>query len=601
MLADFGQASIAMINKPNPSAASLPGYSEWAQREKSANNPPMLYVQTNDGILHIVSPETGDEKKTVLLPPALLPARLASLKAAPDGDGKLVWLDVTAKDGTDGARRSLAGFTLDGPLKTRHFSGIAAGGGWGTYLLGTLGRGGNGLYMLDVSDHDVPRFMWYHEKYEDRLILMPPGAVSPSITSSAPPNYAAYAKLGYNSPAPAMGGVMGRGGSPDNPGMKNIIALAGGTQTISNPLENGTEGAVLLVLDPKDGSVIRAFDGSSLEKSFRVGGGVKGTAPYMGMMVSEPALLQTYDKKIGYTLYTAGRIYAADNRGNIFAVYMEETGANGQVEHLDPHAWKIKTVATLQDNLPSGRLSGRNRAFPHGAALDKDGPYVWIAGGTSNIISKKRNINDQGILSNDMQMIFAFKSSDRDTAPLARSDLQELAKSSPDGDAVMSPDGKGWYIKLDRVHGFDEYVSAKPLLINGTLLVPTFTTTKADTANITDICQASERSVSGYSRIYALNMRDGAAALWIGRSPDKKIKYIQLEDVRIIGLTRMNNSGGVSALASLDSLNGGRLPDIGQENAQYIKAMEAIEIKMPLIIKMNVTSGDSVIYYWRMK
>ena len=601
MLADFGQSSITVVNKPNPSVVSLPGYHEWSKKEESRSNPPTLYAQTNDGILHVVDPATGDERKTVLLPPVLLPARLATLKTKPAGEGKLMWLDVTAKEGIDGANRSVAGFILDGPLKTRHFSGIAAGGGWGTYLLGTLGRGGNGLYMLDVSDHGDPKFMWYHEKYEDSLVLMPPGAGSPSVTSSAPPDYAAYAKLGYNSPAPVMGVVMGRGGSPGNPGMRNIIALAGGTQTAMNPLKNGTEGAVLLVLNPKDGSVWRAFDGNSLESGFRVGSGVEGVSPYMGMMVSAPALLQTDDKASGYALYTAGRIYAADNRGNIFAVYMEKTGANGNIEHLDPSGWKMRTVATLQDSLPAGNRGDKNYAFPHGMALSKDGPYVWIAGGTSNMTAKKTNVNDPGVISNNTQMIFAFKSSDGQTAPLVRNDIQELPKSSLNGSAAMSPGGKGWYIKLDRINNFDEYVSAKPILVGDTLLVSTFTTTKIDSTNITDICKVSARSISGYSRIYALNLRDGSAALWAGQSPDRKMKYVQLENLRITGLTKTNNNGGTSVLASFESLNDGKLPDIGQKNARYISVMNAIEIKVPGGSKINVTSGDSVIYYWRMK
>jgi hypothetical protein len=165
----------------------------------------------------------------------------------------------------------------------------------------------------------------------------------------------------------------------------------------------------------------------------------------------------------------------------------------------------------------------------------------------------------------------------------------------------MSPGGKGWYIKLDRVGNFDEYVSAKPILVGDPLLVSTFTTTKIDSTNITDICKVSAKSISGYSRIYALNLRDGSAALWAGQSPSRNMKYVQLENLRITGLTKTNNNGGTSVLASFESLNDGKLPDIGQKNARYISVMNAIEIKVPGGSKINVTSGDSVIYYWRMK
>jgi hypothetical protein len=91
--------------------------------------------------------------------------------------------------------------------------------------------------------------------------------------------------------------------------------------------------------------------------------------------------------------------------------------------------------------------------------------------------------------------------------------------------------------------------------------------------------------------------------LWAGAHSNSKIKYIQLEDLRITGLTKTNNHGSTSILASFESLSEGKLPDIGQKNAKYIEVMGAIEFKLPVGggSKINVTSGDSVIYYWRMK
>jgi hypothetical protein len=74
-----------------------------------------------------------------------------------------------------------------------------------------------------------------------------------------------------------------------------------------------------------------------------------------------------------------------------------------------------------------------------------------------------------------------------------------------------------------------------------------------------------------------------------------------MEDLRITGLTKVNNNGSISVLASFENLNEGKLPDIGQKNAKYVEAMEAIEIKVPGGSKMNVVSGDSAVYYWKMK
>ncbi|MDR3280912.1 MAG: hypothetical protein LBT23_10400 [Synergistaceae bacterium] len=597
LLADFSLHSIALVDKPNTSGGSLPGYHAWSAAEALKGNPAVFYIQTNDGILHVVDTESGDEKKTILLPPVLLPNRLATLKTTPGANGKLSWIDVTAPDGADGARRSVSGFTLDGPIKMRRFKDVSTGSGWGTYLIGTLGRGGGGLYMLDVSDHDEPKMMWYHEKYENDLISMPPGASYPSHTNSPGVDYAGYMKLGYNSPAPTMGVVREPGVAPDgNPNMRNIIVLAGGAQTNLAPIENGGEGATLLVLDPYDGSVARAFDGDSVDRNFRVGGSVKGIAPYMGMMVSEPTLYQATNDGLAYSSYLTGRIYAADNRGNIFAVLLEGTGAGGHTTHLYPNQWEIKTVATLQRDLASAASFGGNYAIPHGVLLKKDGDSIWIAGGTADILTKKKDEYDPGVIANDKQMIFAFRSSDKRKAPMTRSDLQELQKSS---DGAMGSGMDGWYIELDRRFGFDEYVSAKPMLIGGMLLVPTFTTTKYNLANVTDICKATTRVVSGYSRLYALNLRDGSASLWTLPNSKKKTKYIQMDGIKMTGMNRVDNNGKISALVSFDDLGEGKPSDTGQAAARYVEGFNALSVTLPPSpAPINLTSGDSVIYYW---
>jgi uncharacterized Fe-S cluster protein YjdI len=337
-----------------------------------------------------------------------------------------------------------------------------------------------------------------------------------------------------------------------------------------------------------------------VEADTRLGGGVKGTAPYMGMMVSEPALFMTCDKSTSYARYITGRIYASDNRGNIFAAFLEEADPSGGVRHLDPGRWTIRTVATLQDSLSSALSGGGNYAAPHGLVLKNERGSIWIAGGTANVAAKKRDAQDPGVVSNDLQMIFAFKTDDARRAPLTRGDLQELEKSPQKYDSFMTGEGKGWYIKLDRIRGFDEYVSAKPMLVGNTLLVSTFTTTKFDIDGATDICKASKRSVSGYSRIYALDIRDGSANLWVSPDPGRQAKYIQMDGVRITGFTKVTYNGGTSVLASFDNLNDGKLPGIAQEKAKYIEGFDALRIALPgNASKINLPPGSGVILYWR--
>jgi hypothetical protein len=94
MLADIGQSGITLASDP-PEVDSLPGYKAWAKdlKDKHLTQPPMLYLQTNDGILHSVDPITGSEKSAILPPPVLLPSRLATLKTRVF-ENRMEWIDV---------------------------------------------------------------------------------------------------------------------------------------------------------------------------------------------------------------------------------------------------------------------------------------------------------------------------------------------------------------------------------------------------------------------------------------------------------------------------------------------------------------------------
>jgi hypothetical protein len=608
ILADFGQSSMAVVDKPTAPAESLPGFKAWAEREAVRNDRATLYAQTNDGILHVVDLEDGSEKKRILLPPVLLPTRLATMKTISEGNGKLSWINVTAQDGKDGSKRSIAGFTLDGPLQVRRLKNASQGADWGTYLLGTLGRGGNGLYMLDVSRYDDPKLMWYYEKYEDQLISMPPGSVAPKYETASPTAPSGYFKLGYNSPKPAMGVVMTPGKDADGyQNMINFISMPGGVQPDPLLSENGKEGAVLLMLDPKDGSVLRAFDSASVEKNSLAGGGETGAAPYMGMIVSEPALCSSARNDSKLDRYATGRIYVADNRGNIFAALLEGADRKGGTSPANPSDWKLRTVATLQKNLSEAKISQHNYSIPHGVVLNKSGSTVWVAGGTSDVSIKKKFPGDTGILSNNLQMIFSFKTNDARMEPLARGDLHQIDRTSPD--SVMPPDGKGWFIPLEvNRHDFAEYVSAKPTLVNGILFVPTFTMTKLDIKEADDLCKTSTKGVDGFSRLYALDIENGGAKLWTSGVSDKKAKYIQIDGIKLTGLTNVKGNkrgdGKATLLATFENLSGGGLNDMGQENANFVKGLNAIEVTPPAgkgNINDNLNPGQTMPLYWIIK
>ncbi|MDR1020630.1 MAG: hypothetical protein LBL73_07725, partial [Synergistaceae bacterium] len=532
MLADFGNSGIVYADLPSAGSNNgLPGYHAWANSASVAavKGTERIYAQTNDGVLHVVVPSSGQEESAILPPPALLPSRMASLKTYSDGSN-LLWHDVKGDEKTLGIR-SNPGYTLDGPLQKRRFDLSAAGDGsfWRTLLLGTLGRGGNGLYAMDITAPAAPTFLWYRENLGDALVSMGLSDSGPAIgpASEADP----YSKLGYNSPKPGMGvaGTM-------NGAKTNFIALPGGSQSSYDPAENGGCGATLLFIDPKDGSVIRAFDSKEVSKNSapKAGACETGYAPYMGMMNSEPTLLRS---RLPSNACMTGRVFASDNRGNVFMVSLEGQGG-GEMKALSPGEWNIRTVVTLQKNIASASENDpakvKHYSTPRGFCAGIENGKVWLGGGTANAAVKKSGKAPDGELKNDFQMIFGFCVPDADGTMIVRDDLKELDDTA---DTTLAPGDlqPGWYIRL-RPGGQntgEEYVTAKPVLVCGIMYIPTFRQTqRINTEKAADPCGVT-RKVSGESRLYAVGIKTGGPAHWTDPATHESVKYITITDAKI--------------------------------------------------------------------
>jgi type IV pilus assembly protein PilY1 len=102
-----------------------------------ASRTPIVYVGANDGMLHGFNASTGVESYA-FIPNQVIANGLETL-ASPEYqhryfvDGEMTVADV-------------------------YFSG--GGGGWKTILVGTLGRGGPGLFALDVTNPSAVAFLW---------------------------------------------------------------------------------------------------------------------------------------------------------------------------------------------------------------------------------------------------------------------------------------------------------------------------------------------------------------------------------------------------------------------------------------------------------
>jgi hypothetical protein len=548
----------------------------------------MMYLQTNDGILHAVEPETGNEIKAVIPPPMLLPSRLATMKTRVYDGGKLYWMDVeadesTLEEGDVTQKRANPSYLLDGALIAQRLPN-SDGTTWHTYLFGALGRGGRGLYALNADSYANPSFLWYKEKIGAKLASMTKSESKPSSEQAPTGNEMFWMKLGLNSPKPAIG-VTG-----DPKSMSSFIAMTGGFDESADMSRNGRDGAVLMFIDPEDGSVIRGFGSGEVDSSMRVGQGEVGSAPYMGMMVSEPTLLRS-EQGNAYAPYLTGAVYAADNRGSIFGLEMEKEQIGKKIAPISKNDWKLKTLATLQSRQELSSGLANSYAVPHGVTASRINGSIWLAGGTSDIyVTRNSKANPDGKLRNASQMIFSFKTEKSQSAVYTRDNLKAL---KADGRDVLAPGDteRGWRIDLLPAEGNNsaEYVSAKPLTVGRVMYIPTFVEKKMDISDPDALCDVSPRTY-GEARIYAV-YTDSGAPYW-----DAVGRFSVIDGIKITGLSVSTRRGRRRVTGIYDNLTG-KVPNTDKvPGSEHIPGTPIFHFDHNGGV--NMKPGEDMIYYW---
>lgn len=143
---DIYHGGVTEVGKP---AANYPSSSYYRFAQEYKNRTKTLYAQSNAGVLHALDPTNGEEKWAFIPPNVLARGRLLGLKAYYSGDNIKLIDDAI----------SVPRYLLDGPLVAEDVL-LSDGEGWRTVLVGCLGYGGNGLYVLDVTLPEEPKFLW---------------------------------------------------------------------------------------------------------------------------------------------------------------------------------------------------------------------------------------------------------------------------------------------------------------------------------------------------------------------------------------------------------------------------------------------------------
>ncbi len=182
VLGDIINSDPNFVGSQNYGFNLLPGsegssYKSTRPGRPVANRPKMVYVASNDGMLHGFDADTGVER-VAYMPNAVYPELTFHVDPSYDNSHRYIH---------DGSPRAVDAY-LDSS--------------WKTILIGSLGLGGKGVYALDVTDpagFDAGDVMWEFTSVDDSDLgdSMP----QPAIARLSGSKWVAIVSNGYNSAA----------------------------------------------------------------------------------------------------------------------------------------------------------------------------------------------------------------------------------------------------------------------------------------------------------------------------------------------------------------------------------------------------------------
>lgn len=619
VLSDTGNSGYTLMKEiPENRVHSQPGYSSWLRTPGIKGRPKTMFFQSNDGLLHAVdtrilvdtSKPWAREHWAFLPPNVLVGQRLLGLKfrlsqntnkTPNEWRQTATWINsefVSSQDFKENRYRSKAGYLTDGSVYIYNLPHYTKPNlpEWKSVLIASMGRGGSGLYALDVTDPTQLKeanFLWAIENnlnyYNTRRTVNSStqgvghwGEVHQwSQKGHEVKTYAStgggvkFSRLGYNAPAPLVGTTL-LGDKPTN-----VVILAGGMQYDLNLEKNGLFGSSLYIFDPLGQELLPKREALSVHKAYENEGvesadtyavtslqSPQGTNnPAMGMMLTPPSAIQQNSSSQYLTGYVV-----ADNRGQIFEGSF--VTKEGNAFHSDSKKWTLRRIASLRD--PSKEQeSEANFPIPYVLSLAKEpSGGMWIFGGTADVAT--RNIGENlfsrsprvGLIARKKDSttgrgfshyLFGFK---RDTESVillrqAKTDGTEERYSkqmTPKGEKIihaktltpllsndMVESGvSGWIIPLARSTDkqLREYISAPTSIFNGMLYAATFV---PNTPNVTTTSQGCDdvhttTIVNGESHLYFMHPKTGA-----GHWPDDltRTKFATYKGIKITGMTML--------------------------------------------------------------
>ncbi|NLM71213.1 MAG: hypothetical protein GX181_04510 [Synergistaceae bacterium] len=484
-LYDINHSGISYVGSP---IGGVLGEEYASFRNSWKGRRPLVYVQSNAGMLHAFDDKSGEEIFAFIPPNVLSEGRLAGLRVK---DGKY-----------SDNETSYSRYLLNGPLATED---VHLSGGYRTLLLGLLGPGGPGFYAMDVTNPSSPSMLWAIENsiYET-------GADEPKMAedanewkvlrwkkSSGQTLFDSYAHTALDGheydyrllrrtiSKPAIGRVRLGSTTPD---WKWIFLMGSGfAGSISG---DKSPGGALFAGNVEDGSIIQRF---------------AAEAPVTSHVIAVRDKYDSYGE--------LKDIVAGDSSGTVYKADLSDVNSGN---------WKMSAVLKF----PGGKAGGIFRGLN---AFHIDGK-LWLCAGSGEVMEFIEKET-----SSDSNYFAAVNITTPKETPYLPSDLDKLSANdgADDGSYEVNPQRTGWYLELESKEKSDdrEVMATTPLLYRNRYVI--FFTFIPDSS---DKC-----AENGDSRLYMLNLKTGAAPESWGK------KYKEFKGIKVTGAALLGDNLAVSA------------------------------------------------------
>jgi|LSQX01.2.fsa_nt_gb type IV pilus assembly protein PilY1 len=481
-LFDIFHSGLVIVGPPN-AGISDSAYTDFLQLYNDPDNgqirKTLIYAQSNAGLLHAFSHADGQEEWAFLPPNVREKVRLKGLK----------WIGNDYREYNDSTKESVTPrYLADGPtvaedayFASSQYTNVSGDNKYHTVLFAQLGFGGAGMYALEISDPDVPKFLWAvenpYESGESTIVWRGSGRYSglsdydyQHLRQTGSTAFVGFYKNASGEPCWVF--LMGNGAQPNNNSFKQSLVYVG-----------------------------RIFDGSIVKIIYAPSAGQKApiVTPVAVPMVFEnnnaiPRQIKTF--------------YVGDAKGRLM---------KGDLSNPNPNNWGSMTNVWT---LPS--TWGMSYTLD-AATLDGE---VWLFTGTGDL--ERYVTPPQGVTDNYFFGINANKINPNDNYKNTLQDLGELGTAANDNQ-------KGWYMvfPLDKKANTVESLSTAPVVVNGILY---FATNRLGVKKKGNLYYYTGEVL--YSKMYAIHAKTGLPG-WEWKTGDTTFKkrYFEIEKATVSGIS----------------------------------------------------------------